>query len=173
MRFSGVRLPRRSRGLNRTFCSEKIANQARRPYPLRRLASAPRQTFKGFLSMISRLGLIVAVVLTTVVTVGTTWAALQTRREGAAPYTPTKLEWLALECSARLGKGPQGTAMQTLILPDHTTDSILIVVDYERATTDRQVLNSWVELARNQIKVSAKGHGWDGWVNVKENLNGH
>ena len=90
-------------------------------------------------------------------------------RPGLTPYTPTKIEWLALTMRASLRQDASTDSPYSLdIIPvDHET--LLIVVRYH-PTVNREMMNSTINTAREVILSTAKGYGWDKWVKIRERI---
>lgn len=100
------------------------------------------------------------------------WAQSAPKMEGSEPYTPTKLEWLALRLNAnhRTNLLDTDDEFMLIFVPIHKTDTIRILVYYD-PEADRKVMNMTVDAARKAIDIIAEGKGWDGWVQIKEEIN--
>lgn len=90
-------------------------------------------------------------------------------RPGLTPYTPTESEWLALTMRASLRRdaSPDHPYSLDIILVDH--DTLLIVVRYH-PTVNREIMNRTIETAREAIRSTAKGYGWDKWVKIRASV---
>lgn len=88
---------------------------------------------------------------------------------GLQPYTPTRIEWLALSLQAQLRQDATVDLPFSLniINPDHET--ILIFVRYQ-PNVDREIMNMAVETAREVTWITARSYGWNSWVKVKERI---
>jgi hypothetical protein len=94
----------------------------------------------------------------------------QTRSQpGLTPYTPTKIEWLALTMRASLRQeASTGSPYSLDIIPvDHET--LLIAVRY-RPTMSREILSETIDTARDIIRRTATSYGWDNWVKIRESV---
>ena len=89
---------------------------------------------------------------------------------GSEPYTPTKLEWLAVELNS-VGARDYTAADSYLLkyVPIHNEDAILIFVRYH-SQLDREVLNIALDSAREVIRIRSESRGWDKWLKVKEKI---
>ena len=90
-------------------------------------------------------------------------------RPGLTPYTPTKIEWLALTMRAKLRQDAStGSPYSLDIIPvDHET--LLIVVRYH-PTMSREIMSGTIDTAREVIRSTAKSYGWDNWVKIRERV---
>ena len=48
-------------------------------------------------------------------------------------------------------------------------ETLLIFVRYQ-ATVDREIMNGKIDTAREVIMSTAKSHGWDKWVKIRERV---
>jgi hypothetical protein len=90
-------------------------------------------------------------------------------RPGLMPYTPSEGEWLALIMRAGLRREPSPDRPYSLdvILVDPVTLQIIV---RHAPTVDRETLNKTIEAARESIRSTARGYGWDSWVKIRENV---
>lgn len=90
-------------------------------------------------------------------------------RPGLAPYTPTEGEWLALLARAGLRReaSPDRPYSLDVFLADPQTLHITI---RHASTMDREQLRRAIESARDMIRNTAKGYGWDKWVKIRETV---
>lgn len=88
-------------------------------------------------------------------------------RPGLAPYSPTEGEWLALVMRAGLRReaSPDQPYSLDIILMDPET--LQIVVRYQ-PTVNRDNMNRAIAAARDAIRSTAKGYGWEKWVKIRE-----
>ncbi|SRR5216684_1350296 len=89
--------------------------------------------------------------------------------EGARPYTPTRLQWLALDMEARMHKDlstEDGFSLDFVGLDKD--NAILIYVRY-LPSADREIMNSIIENAKTVIGMSAKSEGWP-WLKIREDV---
>lgn len=94
------------------------------------------------------------------------------RSEGATPYTPTRLEWLAVDLQSLMGlditTNPEGYGI-TFASSSAEENTILIYVTY-LPTVRRELMNGDLEEARKFIASYATAKGWSSWLKVKENI---
>lgn len=90
-------------------------------------------------------------------------------RPGVTPYTPTEGEWLALLMRAGLRREatPDLPYSLDIVLADPQT---LQIVVRHASTLDRNTLNKAIETAREAIRSTARGYGWDKWVKIRETV---
>jgi hypothetical protein len=89
--------------------------------------------------------------------------------EGSRPYTPTRLEWLAVDLNARMRHDMSAEKEFTMaFVRIEKEDAILIYVDY-LPSVNRQRMNQTVDTARQVIAIESKGRGWP-WLKVKERV---
>lgn len=98
-----------------------------------------------------------------------------TNLEGSRPYTPTRLEWLAVELNAQTRKDMTAESEYAIeFLPFGKEDAILIYVTYlpsvDKVPEGRQGMNLAVETARKVISIKSKSRGWSSWLKVKERI---
>jgi hypothetical protein len=92
------------------------------------------------------------------------------QREGAKPFTPTRLEWMAVELNAQMRTDATAeNPFQMTFVPVENEDAILIYVTY-LPSVDREIMNQAVETARQVIAINSKSRGWNSWMNVKERI---
>jgi hypothetical protein len=100
------------------------------------------------------------------------WAQDQTGKlEGIKPFTPTRLEWLAVElnASSRVEELFVNPHLTMDFVPMMNSNTIIIYVTY-LPNTDRKIINKYIDGARKLISKKAKSYGWSSWLKVKENL---
>ncbi len=93
-----------------------------------------------------------------------------TALEGSKPYTPTKLEWFAVEMNAG-GRTElsQANGFSLDFVPIENEDAILIFVRYF-PTVNREAMNMAIDRARQVIAIRAKSYRWNNWLRVKEDI---
>jgi hypothetical protein len=92
------------------------------------------------------------------------------QHEGAKPYTPTRLEWLALEMNAESRRSVTAENPFTLeFVAISDEDTIVIYVQYV-PSVNREILNRAVDSARKIVAIRAEGLGWASWLKVKEKI---
>ena len=90
-------------------------------------------------------------------------------RPGQALYTPTEAEWLAVTMRAGLRReaSPDQPYSLDIVLAD--AETLQIVVRYQ-PTANREHMNRTIAAAREAIRSTAKGYGWDKWVKIRETV---
>ncbi len=95
---------------------------------------------------------------------------LRDKLEGWKPYTPSRLEWIAMRMNAE-NRVPlsleSGFGMS--FTPIEREDAIIIDVIY-LPNVNREVMNINIASVRKIIPKVAKGYGWDSWLIVKEQI---
>jgi hypothetical protein len=90
--------------------------------------------------------------------------------EGDKPYTPTRLEWLAVDLNGRLRVDlSEETGYLMQFVPMKGTDTILIYVTY-LPSVGRQAMIMSIDSARKVISIEAKARGWSSWLKVDEHV---
>lgn len=83
---------------------------------------------------------------------------------GSEPYTPTKLEWLAVELNAERG-GDYAEGLMLMFRLEHKTDTIVATVVH-RATHRGGTIDDLKQFGERSILEYAKARNWD-WVKAK------
>ena len=112
------------------------------------------------------LGILVIITFLTV-----TWAQDRSSDlEGAKPYTPSRLEWLAVELNASLRVSMSvNNGYLMSFAPIKKEDVILIYVRH-LPNVNREVMNISINSAREVISIKAKQYGWNSWLKVREDV---
>jgi len=90
-------------------------------------------------------------------------------RPGLTPYTPTKIEWLALAVNSQLRQDASADVQFSLSVVHSDHETLVIFVRYH-PTVNREIMNRTIETAREVIRSTAKSYGWDTWVNIREQV---
>jgi hypothetical protein len=90
-------------------------------------------------------------------------------RPGLTPYTPTKIEWLALDVRSQLQQNVSADSLFSLSVVHVDHETLLIVVRYP-PTVNREIMSSAVDSARRIIMTTAKSYGWENWVKIREQV---
>ena len=90
-------------------------------------------------------------------------------RPGLTPYTPTKIEWLALDVRSQLQQNVSADSLFSLSVVHVDHETLLIVVRYP-LTVNREMMSSAVDAARRVIMTTAKSYGWENWVKIREQV---
>src|SRR6185295_19043198 len=94
---------------------------------------------------------------------------------GLTPYTPTKIEWLALTVNAQLQYERHAEDLYEVFVvqADHETLEILIRdhlgrSSRQRSTTKLAIMKSKIKTTRELVMATAKRYGWENWVRIRE-----
>lgn len=90
-------------------------------------------------------------------------------KPGLQPYTPNRIEWLALLCNDQLRQNSSVDFPFSLNIVQSDHETLLIVVRYQ-PNVNREIMNATIDTARQVIMITAKSYGWDKWVKVKERV---
>lgn len=90
--------------------------------------------------------------------------------EGWKPYTPSRLEWLAVElnatCNVPFSKDP---GYSLALIPIEKEDAIMIYVNYF-PNVNREIMNINIDYVRDIIAIKTESYGWSTWLKVKEQI---
>jgi hypothetical protein len=88
---------------------------------------------------------------------------------GLTRYTPTTIEWLALDVRSRLPQfeSAHNSFVLSVLQGDHET--LLIFVEY-LPTVNREMMNRAIDSTRKLILITATNYGWDKWVKIREQV---
>lgn len=101
---------------------------------------------------------------------------------GLTPYTPTKIEWLALTVNTQLQYERHASDPYELYVVQADHDTLQIFIQYLPAvyprpragdprpfpTGDPETMKHKIKAAREKIMTTAKRYGWDTWVKIQE-----
>lgn len=90
--------------------------------------------------------------------------------EGLRPYSPNRIQWLALTMEAQMRvdlSRESGYSLDFVGL--EPKNAILIYVRY-LPTVDREIMNGRIDTARKIINVAAKSEGWLPWLKIEEDV---
>jgi len=90
-------------------------------------------------------------------------------RPGLTPYTPTKIEWLALVVNAQLREQPSSDRLFSISIVEADYETLTIVVRHQ-PTANRELVTRSIATARGVIMSTAKRYGWDTWVKIQERV---
>ena len=90
-------------------------------------------------------------------------------REGAAPYTPSKGEWLCMVLNSRQAlvnsqRIPAGADAEYLY-DSSKPNTITVRLIFNENTSEAQ-LRRCADRARRHVTEAAKVHGWEGWLTI-------
>jgi hypothetical protein len=94
----------------------------------------------------------------------------RSRLQGWKPYTPTRLEWLAVDLNAslRIAGIMESSHFDMSFIPLEDEDAILIYVVHLPGV-DRKAIRTSVDYAKAVIATKVKTLGWS-WLKVKEKI---
>jgi hypothetical protein len=101
---------------------------------------------------------------------------------GLTPYTPTKIEWLALTVNSQLQYEHHASDPYELYVVQADHDTLQIFIQYLPAVYPRPragnprpfpagdpgTMKHKIKAAREKIMATAKRYGWDTWVKIQE-----
>jgi hypothetical protein len=97
-------------------------------------------------------------------------AQQRTVNEGSKPYTPTRLEWLALEMeSGSRVELSEASGYEMDFVSPRGSNTILIVVGY-LPSVNREVMNISIASARKLIEMESTARGWSPWLKIEERV---
>lgn len=88
--------------------------------------------------------------------------------EGGEPYSPTRIEWLALELQAFYGDNSYRDDPYVVHFHHHGHDTIEVQLRYN-GRRDGGVERE-LQTAKEMVGFLAKQHGWQDWVKVTEDV---
>jgi hypothetical protein len=113
--------------------------------------------------------LVVLLLVVVVTGAGVLFAQVNAARQGSQPYTPTRLEWLAVALNAADRTDPSPDKLYELFyMQNELEDAIIINVFYHPAV-NREIMNADIIGAQKVIKAYIEAYGWD-WVRIRENV---
>ena len=94
---------------------------------------------------------------------------------GLTPYTPTKIEWLALTVNSQLLLERNANDLYELFVVQTDHETLQLVIRYRHHATLRgygpnnpAILKSKINTTRELIMTTAKRYGWEKWVMIRE-----
>ena len=94
-----------------------------------------------------------------------TYAWSQNKNDGDTPYTPSHLEWLAVELNSESLQPVPGASI--LYVASRSNTLVMIV---RSSHMNRALLNQFVNIQKKVILDRAKARGWDTWLKIKEDV---
>jgi hypothetical protein len=85
---------------------------------------------------------------------------------GMTPYTPTRLEWLALDLEASYHEDFGRNSDYSLHYLPKPPNTVLIFVHYKNEAS-AETVNHAIDAAKEVVNQDAASHGWRSWVNVE------
>lgn len=113
--------------------------------------------------------LIVGATLSAAVT-GVFGDAAQNDLQGGMPYTPTRLEFLAVELNAYARLQTLDSDHFTLMFSPRATDDTIIIFVRDNQGVDFDNMRNAIKEARGILQTLVGAHGWNDWVRVTEDI---
>src|SRR5215467_7333194 len=85
---------------------------------------------------------------------------------GMTPYTPTRLEWLALDLEASYHEDIGQNSVYSLHYLPKPPNTVLIFVHY-KSEASADAVNHAIDAAKEVAYQDASSHGWRSWVKVE------
>jgi hypothetical protein len=85
---------------------------------------------------------------------------------GMVPYTPTRLEWLAVDLEASYHQDFSRDSPYSLHYLPKAPNTVLIFVHYT-SETPPGTLEKVIDTAKQQVNQDASSHGWSSWAKVE------
>jgi len=85
---------------------------------------------------------------------------------GMMPYTPTRLEWLAVDLEASYHQDFGRDSNYSLHYLPKPPNTVLIYVHYTNET-GAGALDTAIEAAKQQVNQDASSHGWSSWMKIE------
>ncbi len=85
------------------------------------------------------------------------------KTQGDMPYTPTKLEWLALQLNILAGYQTENIDIDYIEVKNK--DTIVIHIGYS-PNTSAEILTLAEKASKDAVRRLAKLYGWDNWVKI-------
>ena len=101
--------------------------------------------------------------------VSTAFAQSIQSKPGLQPYTPNRIEWLALLCNNQLRQDASVDIPFSINIVQRDHETLLILVRYQ-PNVNREIMNASIDTARQVIMITAKSYGWDKWLKIKERV---
>ena len=96
------------------------------------------------------------------------------RCEGDKPFTPTRMQWLAVELNAKFRyagtlDGHSFYVSYYAFPSDDTNCTILISLQHSRGAS-RQFINKYMADRRKDVENKVAIYGWSEWVKIREEI---
>src|SRR5215469_18536946 len=85
---------------------------------------------------------------------------------GMTPYTPTRLEWLALDLEASYHEDIARNSVYSLHYLPKPPNTVLIFVHY-KSEASAETVNHAIDSAKDVVYQDASSHGWRSWVKIE------
>ena len=91
------------------------------------------------------------------------------RAPGFEGYTPSRLEWLAMELNSffpYLNIAFNNKEINTIFIPKNDGKTLILIVRYPEGM-DSNMIQEYIETGREYAKKFANIHKWDSWVEIE------
>ena len=85
---------------------------------------------------------------------------------GMLPYTPTRLEWLAVDLEASYHQDFSHDSDFSLHHLPKPPNTVLVILHYTSQTSPETVDRA-INTAKQLVNANASSHGWSSWVNIE------
>jgi hypothetical protein len=82
------------------------------------------------------------------------------------PYTPTRLEWLALDLESRFKSQLEGEKISSLDFTANAPDTIVISVMYPN-DAPAAFVDKVIDMAKTFVEMDAQSYGWSRWIKIR------
>ena len=93
-------------------------------------------------------------------------SAVPPTQPGMTPYTPTRLEWLALDLEASYHEDIGRNSDYSLHYLPKPPNTVLIFIHY-KSEASADAVNHAIDAAKEVVYQDASSHGWRSWVKVE------
>jgi hypothetical protein len=90
--------------------------------------------------------------------------------EGAKPYVPSRLEWLATDMQSRFGQRLSLTHEYLMDFIGVEAENTLLIYVRCLPTANRAIMNEDIEAAKQAIAIQNRKRGWAKWIRVREDI---
>ena len=88
------------------------------------------------------------------------------KQPGMVPYTPTRLEWLAIDLEASYHEDFALNSEYSLHYLPKPPNTVLIFVHY-KSEAAAEAVNHAIDAAKDVVNHDASSHGWQSWVKIE------
>lgn len=114
------------------------------------------------MTKVIRLVLILVVAVGAIVNLGVYAQNPQQQDEGSSSYTPTKLEWLALQCNVEQARGGE---IRTIFRPHPEKVDTLVAEVVHGNQAEPRLVNAYMTMAKRTATRISQQYAWD-WVEI-------
>ena len=94
------------------------------------------------------------------------------RAPGFEDYTPSRLEWLAIELNSFFPyiNTQSNNEINTVFIPKEDGKTLVLMVRYPEGT-DTTIIQEYIQHGEECVNTLAKIHKWDSWVEIEVDHN--